>query len=58
MARKLNINPTWNSDEFKENILLAWEYYMGKVNFLANLSNSKTERFMNVFGMKGHWTKY
>ena len=58
MARKLNINPTWNSDKFKENILSVWEYYMDKKDFLANLSNSMTEKFMNVIGMEGHWTKY
>ena len=55
MALKLNINQTWNLDEFQENILSDWEYYKDKEDiFLANLNNSITERSMNVIGIEGH----
>ena len=58
ISRRMNINPTWDVEQFRGNIISNWEYYMGKENFLLNLSKSMNERFMNLIGMEGHWTKY
>ena len=58
MARRMDIQPTWDKDEFMMNVLSAWEYYMNKLGYLEKLSKSMHNRFMNVIGMNGHWTKY
>ena len=58
ISRRMNINPTWDIEQFRGNIISNWEYYMGKENFFLNLSKSMNERFMNLIGMEGHWTNY
>ena len=58
VSRRMNVDPEWDWDEFRMNVLTAWEYYMEKDGYLENLSMSMVDRMMNVTGMNGNWTKY
>ena len=58
ISKRMKVNPKWNIDEYRMNVLLAWEYYVTKDGYLEVLSKSMTERFMSVIGMDGRWTKY
>ena len=54
MSRKMNVDPTWNTDEIWMNVLCAWEYYMDKSEYLQKMSRSAHDRLMSVLGMDGH----
>ena len=58
VSRRMNVDPEWDWDEFRMNVLTAWEYYMEKDGYLENLSMSMVDRMMNVTGMNGNRTKY
>lgn len=58
ISQKIKVDPAWEIDEFRMNVLAAWEFYMEKEGYLEKLSMSMTDRMMHVIGMNGHWTKY
>ena len=58
ISQKIKVDPAWEIDEFRMNVLAAWEFYMEKEGYLEKLSMSRTDRMMHVIGMNGHWTKY
>ena len=36
MLRRMNVDPTWDIDEFRMNVLCRWEYYMDKSDIQKN----------------------
>ena len=39
-SRRMNVDLTWDTDEFRMNVLCAWECCMDKSEYLENLSRS------------------
>ena len=33
ISRRMNVNPAWEVDEFRMNVLTVWEFYMKKEEY-------------------------
>ena len=58
MARRMDINPTWDIDTFRRETRKAWDWCVNKDNFLHSLAGSMADRFKTVIAYEGRWTKY
>ena len=58
MVRYIKIDPTWDINEFRMQVSIAWEYYTNKDDYLHNLATSMIRRFQKVIVNQGFWTNY
>ena len=46
MLRRMNVDPTWDVDEFRINVMCVWKYYMDKNGYLEKMSRSMHDMFI------------
>ena len=58
MVRRIKTEPTWNIDQFRNEVHVAWEWCIGKEDYQSTLADSMNDRFKDVIAYEGNWTKY